>query len=401
MDNQIGSKWKLKKRIGGGSFGEVHLAEHVITKEEFAIKIEKNSTKQLLTEFQLYRTLAGAPGIPLVKWFGTEDNNNFLVLELLGSSLSSLFEKCKRHFSLKTVLMLADQMITRVQYMHSKGFLHRDIKPDNFLIGKGGNANTVFLIDYGLSQPYCDIRTHQHIPFSDKKVFAGTARYASIATHKGMEQSRRDDLEAIAYILISFLKGSLPWQGISGDNPKEKRIEIGKKKMEISISDLCSGIPSQFATFLSSVRSLEFEEIPDYSYYKSLFKELFISEGYEYDYHFDWVSGNEESLSNTPDLLLRPPPKILNSNIDFKHIHLMKINKNLISTKISKSEIKVKLENKAKSQKNHFISPNITNNNSKNTYIHSKKTDQRKILSQLSKPAYSSKTLRNNPIQIF
>ena len=176
MDLRVGSKYRLKKRIGAGSFGEIYAGENVTTHEEVAIKLEVARTRppQLLTESKIYKSLSGGLGIPAIKWYGVEGDYNVLVMELLGKSIEDLFVSCQKKFTLKTVLMLADQMLSRIEYMHNKGYVHRDIKPDNFMMGLGSKLNMVYIIDFGLSKKYRDPRTHQHIPFREGKPFTGT-----------------------------------------------------------------------------------------------------------------------------------------------------------------------------------------------------------------------------------
>uniref|UniRef100_A0A453A510 non-specific serine/threonine protein kinase n=1 Tax=Aegilops tauschii subsp. strangulata TaxID=200361 RepID=A0A453A510_AEGTS len=210
-------------------------------------------------------------------------------MDLLGPSLEDLFSFCNRKLSLKTVLMLADQMINRVEFVHSKSFLHRDIKPDNFLMGLGKRANQVYCIDFGLAKKYRDTSTHQHIPYRENKNLTGTARYASVNTHLGIEQSRRDDMESLGYVLMYFLRGSLPWQGLKAGNKKQKYEKISERKIATSTEALCRGYPTEFASYFHYCRSLRFEDTPDYQYLKRLFRDLFIREGFQFDYVFDWT----------------------------------------------------------------------------------------------------------------
>ncbi|XP_062202596.1 uncharacterized protein LOC133904949 [Phragmites australis] len=291
MEPRVGNKYRLGRKLGSGSFGEIYLGTNVQTNEEVAIKLETVKTKhpQLLYESKLYRILQGGTGIPNIKWFGVEGDYNVLVMDLLGRSLEDLFSFCNRKLSLKTVLMLADQMINRVEYVHIKSFLHRDIKPDNFLMGLGKRANQVYMIDFGLAKKYRDTSTHQHIPYRENKNLTGTARYASVNTHLGIEQSRRDDLESLGYVLMYFLKGSLPWQGLKAGTKKQKYEKISERKIATSIEALCRGYPTEFISYFHYCRSLRFEDVPDYQYLKRLFRDLFIREGFQFDYVFDWT----------------------------------------------------------------------------------------------------------------
>ncbi|KAK4757034.1 hypothetical protein SAY87_007161 [Trapa incisa] len=291
MDHVIGGKFKLGRKIGSGSFGELYIGVNIESREEVAIKFESIKTKhpQLLYESKLYMILQGGTGVPHLKWFGVEGEYNVMVIDLLGPSLEDLFNYCNRKFSLKTVLMLADQLINRVEYMHSRGFLHRDLKPDNFLMGLGRKANQVYIIDYGLAKKYRDMQTHKHIPYRENKNLTGTARYASVNTHLGVEQSRRDDLESLGYMLMYFLRGSLPWQGLRDGTKKQKYDRISEKKMLTPIEVLCKSYPSEFVSYFHYCRSLRFEDKPDYIYLKTLFQDLLFREGYSYDYMFDWT----------------------------------------------------------------------------------------------------------------
>ncbi|XP_051118474.1 casein kinase 1-like protein 9 isoform X2 [Andrographis paniculata] len=291
MDRTVGGKYKLGRKIGSGSFGELFLGVNIQNGEEVAIKLESVKTKhpQLHYESKIYLFLQGGTGIPHLKWYGVEGEYNVMVIDLLGPSLEDLFNYCNRKFSLKTVLMLADQLINRVEYMHSRGFLHRDIKPDNFLMGLGRKANQVYIIDFGLAKKYRDLQTHKHIPYRENKNLTGTARYASCNTHLGVEQGRRDDLESLGYVLMYFLRGSLPWQGLKAGTKKQKYDRICEQKMLTPIEVLCKSYPSEFISYFRYTRALRFEDKPDYSYLKRLFRDLFIRQGYQFDYVFDWT----------------------------------------------------------------------------------------------------------------
>ncbi|ODM89883.1 Casein kinase I isoform alpha [Orchesella cincta] len=287
----IAGKFRLTRRLGAGSFGEIYLGVIITSGEEVAVKVESKRARypQLEYESKLYAMLQGGIGVPRIKWYGEAgDNHRALVMDLLGHSLEELFNLCGRLFTCKTVLMLADQMLARIEYVHTKNFVHRDIKPDNFLIGRGRFVDKVYLIDFGLAKKFRDSRTRAHAPYKEGKNLTGTARYASRNSHLGVEQSRRDDLESIGYVLVYFLKGSLPWQGLRAGTKKQKYDRIKESKMSTSIESLCKDLRPEFVTFIKMCQEMRYDEVPDYLYMRRMFRLAFRAQGYQYDYDFDW-----------------------------------------------------------------------------------------------------------------
>jgi len=286
-----GGKYRMSSKLGSGSFGDVYVGTNARTGKKVAIKVESmRSRHQYLShEVELYKMLGGFVGAPNVHWHGVEGDSNVMVLDLLGPSLEELFNSCSRKFSLKTVLMLADQMLTHLEYVHTKSVLHRDIKPDNFCVGLGDKAKQVHIIDFGLAKKYRDARTQKHMCFRQNLGLTGTVRYCSINTHRGCEPSRRDDLEALGYVLMYFLRGKLPWQGLKGSSTQERNQKIMEKKISTCPEDLCKGFPTEFATYLDYCRNLNFEDEPDYAYLRLLLKGVFLKNSYKHDFVFDWT----------------------------------------------------------------------------------------------------------------
>ena len=299
LDRLFFNKYKPIKKLGEGSFGKIYMAQNINTKEKCALKLEKKTNSQNLLENEAY-TIAYLKGfgIPSIKSFGFSGEYNILVMELLGKSLEDLFIENNKKFSLKTVCMIAIQMLERVEFIHKKYIMHRDIKPDNFVIGLDKKSHIIYLLDFGLSKKYRSRRTKKHIPFTKNRKLTGTARYASINALNGFEQSRRDDLEAIGYVLVYFLKGKLPWQGIPLKKNEDRFKKIYDMKRKISSEELCKDLDEEFKIYLDYTKLLGFTEEPNYNYLRSLFIKVMKKNDFKYDFVYDWNLNNNKNNDN-------------------------------------------------------------------------------------------------------
>ena len=307
----VGLHYKIGKKIGEGSFGVIFEGTNIISNLPVAIKFEPRKTEapQLRDEFKTYKFLSGSEGVPSAYYFGQEGLHNILVIDLLGPSLEDLFDWCGRRFSVKTTVQVAVQMLSLIETIHNHDLIYRDIKPDNFLIGRPGqpDENAVHLVDFGMAKFYIDQRTKTHIPYREKKSLSGTARYMSVNTHLGREQSRRDDLEALGHVFFYFLRGQLPWQGLKAPTNKQKYEKIGEKKRSTPVLELCAGLPRQFAQYLETVRSLGFDQQPDYDGYRRLLLSVLDDMGEKADGKYDWMKLNggrgwDYSINKKPNL---------------------------------------------------------------------------------------------------
>jgi serine/threonine protein kinase len=257
METDIDKTYKLKEQIGKGSFGEIYVGINKFTREKVAIKIESiKEYKTLFHEVSVYKEFKKETGFPKLRKFGETSEFNYIVIDLLGKSLEELKEECGGTLSLKTVLLVAVQVIERLELMHMRGFIHRDIKPDNFLIGRKKHKSIIYIIDFGLTKRFRNKYTQRHNKFVSDKKLVGTPRYASVNVMSGFESSRRDDLESVGYMLIYLLKGSLPWQGLSAKTKTQKYKKIYACKNKTRIDELCeSDEDIYFRIILSIVKS--------------------------------------------------------------------------------------------------------------------------------------------------
>jgi serine/threonine protein kinase len=297
--------YRIKIALGSGGFGKVYLAEHVKTYTDVAIKFEEDpdGVPRLLHERAIYDKLNGAAGFPTPICFGSENSQAYLVMELLGKSLRALFRESHKQFSMKTVLMLIDQMICRVEFLHRQGIVHRDLKPSNFVMGIGPHLNQLHLIDFGLSEPYACEAERESPPR-----FAGTPCYASLRAQKGYPCFPRDDMESLGYIFVYLATGWLPWrmETISSDRKGVFEAVMAIKE-STPIPDLCRGLPDEFSQYLTVVMNMAPEEIPDYAGFRKMFRDRFLANGDVYDSRYDWSSLIHSHMSFNFPTKRRPP----------------------------------------------------------------------------------------------
>ena len=299
------NKYLIIKKLGEGSFGLIYSAK--TQHNWYAVKLESRNRGQNLLENEacIMYYLRGKR-IPAIKSYANDLNFNILVMELMGKSLEEIFESLpKKKMSVNCVAKIGIQMIEILEYIHKKHIIHRDIKPDNFVMGRGDKSKYVYLLDFGLAKKYRSSTTLKHYRMTKKKNLTGTARYASINALNGLTQSRRDDLEAVGYVLMYFLRGKLPWQGLRVKNKEDRYHKIMEIKQETSPSLLCHGFPKEFKKYVEYTRNLEYEQDPDYEMLKNLFKTVLYNNKVNKDNFFvyDWDIENKNlntiTTSNT------------------------------------------------------------------------------------------------------
>jgi casein kinase 1 len=262
------NKYLLTEKIGSGSFGTIYKGHNTRTNQQVAVKVEPimNKTKLLKNETIIYNYLSGLKGVPSVKWFGKDETNYYMIINLLGESLETILEK-KKAFSLKLVLQIGLQILELLEMIHSKGLVHRDIKPENFLLGLGEDKNQLYIIDFGFCRSY--LQNSAHIEIKKTSSLIGTPKFASINAHNLDELSRRDDLESLGYMLVYLFLGELEWQDIRFLNYQQNTQNIITMKQNVIHN---THVPSILRDFLELVFLLEFNETPDYLLMKNILK---------------------------------------------------------------------------------------------------------------------------------
>ena len=286
------SKYKTIKKLGEGSFGKVYKASY--NNKLFAIKFEKKSSNQSLLESEAtIMNYLKCKYIPNIESFGQNNEYNILIMQLMDKSLEDLINIYKI-FSIKTTCLLAYQMINILKFIHDNHIIHRDIKPDNFVMGIKEKNQNLYILDFGLAKKYRSSKNLVQYPLIKKKKLTGTARYASINALEEYEQSRRDDLESVSYVLMYFLRGNLPWQGLKVKVKEERYQKILEKKKETTSEELCKGFPKEFSMFVSYSRNLGYYDEPKYKKLRKMFLNLVFQIKEKFDFIYDWT--NKEDI---------------------------------------------------------------------------------------------------------
>ena len=302
------SKYKCRKKLGQGSFGLIFKCTSTTdTTSKYALKLEPKTNKHyhLKSEYTFLQCLQ-SPHIPKVYQYGTSTEYNVMIMELLGKSLEDLIDQ-HRTFSVKTVYILLIQMLEALAFIHDNDIVHRDIKPDNFVMGVNSKAYNLYVIDFGLSREYRDNESKQHYPMIKKKKLCGTARYASVHALECYEQSRRDDLESVSYVAVYLIKGELPWQGVKGKTKEERYAKILEMKRRMNEDDICSGIDGgDVKEFMKYVRELGYEEEPQYEKWMNRFKEVLKRRfKWKEEYEYEWSRKDKKKKERMMLLTMR------------------------------------------------------------------------------------------------
>ena len=378
------SKYKCRKKLGQGSFGLIFKCTSITDSSKYALKLEPKTNKHyhLKSEYQFLQALQ-SPHIPKVYQYGTVSDYNVLIMELLGKSLEDLIEQY-RTFSLKTVYILLIQMLEALAFVHDSDIVHRDIKPDNFVMGIHSKAHNLYVIDFGLSREYRDNETKEHYPLIKKKKLCGTARYASINALSCFEQSRRDDLESVSYVAVYLVKGELPWQGVRGKTKEDRYAKILEMKREMSEDDICSGIDGkEVKEFMKYVRGLGYEEEPEYDKWIDVFKDALVRRfKWKSEFDYEWSrKGGRKKRKERLLLTMRTREENENSGNDHDNANDKRKYNNVVQYKGHNTDVNETRNNRTKTHLSTYNSNYITitnNSNDKDAYkVDKDKTDNK------------------------
>ena len=298
----IFNKYKIIKRLGRGSFGYIYLVEY--QNKLYAMKLENTKKGYYILDKEIYLMIhLYGPRIPYAKSFGQCGYYNVLVMELLGKSLEDIkLMLPSKKMTIPCVCKLSYQMLQILEHIHRKSFLHRDVKPDNFIMGIGPNSHLLYMIDFGFAKTYRDPTTLAHHPMQKGAGITGTARFASINTLSGYTQSRRDDLESLGYVIVYIAKGTLPWANIKCDNKDALYNRILETKIQTTPENLCSGLPAQFEEYIKYIRGMSYEQEPNYKYLRNLFLITLQNLGGKMDFSYDWDNRINDININTQNI---------------------------------------------------------------------------------------------------
>jgi serine/threonine protein kinase len=328
-------RFEIEQKLGAGCFGEVYRGRDTRHgRQPVAVKFEvagtggratRSQEKEVDTMLLLGARNRQAQGVAECFHWGMEGIYHCLVMELLGRNLEERLRGCGGQLEAPTVALIGEQVVNRLEYLHSKGIVHCDIKPENFMFGVGPRIHHLYLIDFGLSKRYYE---NHHVSMRIYSGLLGTTRYASIHAHEGREPSRRDDLEASGHMLMYLLRGSLPWSGMRAKSMEDQHFKVGQKKKAIPLEELCKGFPDAFRIFLQTARQLGFQERPDYERFRGLFQEVRKEYGLIEDHGFQWFRDREGQLGSLEPLeaplckqpgdrsrTLSPRPSLLTSSV--------------------------------------------------------------------------------------
>ena len=323
----IFGKYSIKYLISKGSFGEVYFGTNVIDGKNYALKIEEKNTENSFLQNECYILLnIKGPGIPSVISYGVSGKYNILVENLLGKSIWDIWNEKNKRFNLKDTCIFAIQAISLLEYVHSKNYLHRDIKPANFLVGNPDNSQ-IYLIDFGNAKKFRSSKTGKHIKIMKSKLIFGALLFLSMNIFKQIESARKDELESLGLVIIYLFIGSLPWSKIKFYTLYDGLIKIGKIRKNISIENICKGMPKEMNTYMNYIKNLNYEQCPDYEYLRKLFTNVLKKIGESDEQLFSWVDKNKNRTISSR----RSTSKNKNRNAQTLFHNLLKKNSNKLN----------------------------------------------------------------------